>query len=238
MNIYPVSCFLLMSLTAPSILFKPQGLALPCLVLAGCLAEDSEAPGSRMELCWRPVRSDGQQQIQLHLSLVVKPAVWARGREGTGGEEWGVCACEYVCVCVWGLEVTVEGHWLGCQSYMECVCVKEWEERGVGGLTVSSSWASEQVLLYVSQAHKSPTGETQYKFGFISTPCIDLFWLFFMGLLVEGTNRWFPGENVSALLLNQLSPLWKYDFFFPYTEAPCWWLCLFFSFFSLLSYCR
>lgn len=50
-NIHLVSCFLLMSLAVPSIPFMPQSLALPCLVLAGCLAEDSEAPGSSAELC-------------------------------------------------------------------------------------------------------------------------------------------------------------------------------------------
>lgn len=198
--------------------FTPQSLVLPCLGLAGCLAEDSEPPGSRTEICWKQVHGDGQQQIQLHLSLAVKPAVWTRGQEGTGGEEWGACACMWMCVCL-GVGGYSGGALIG-MSELHGVCVREGEREGGGmgewwsrGVSVSSSWASEQVLLYVSQAHESPTGETQYKFGFISTPCIDLFWLLLWGFWFKGNNRWFSGENVSALFLNQLSPLWKFFLF-------------------------
>lgn len=109
--------------------------ALPCLVWS--LAEDSEAPGGSTKLCWKLVHNDGQQQIQLHLSLAVKPADWTRGREGTGVEKR---VHVNVCVCVSGLEVTVEGHWLGCQSCMECMCVKERE----GGRAQSAA-AAERV---------------------------------------------------------------------------------------------
>lgn len=48
---HPVSCFLLVSLAVPSIPFMLQSLVLPCLVLAGCLAEDSGASHCRTELC-------------------------------------------------------------------------------------------------------------------------------------------------------------------------------------------
>lgn len=100
-HIHPVSCFLLMSLAVPSIPFMLQSQALPCLVLAGCLVEDSGASHSRTELCWKPVHSDGQQQIQLHLSLAVKPAVWTWRWEGTGGvERVHVNAC--LCACLSG----------------------------------------------------------------------------------------------------------------------------------------
>lgn len=44
-------CRVFFSLAVPSIPFTLQSLALPCLVLAGCLAEDSEASGSRTQLC-------------------------------------------------------------------------------------------------------------------------------------------------------------------------------------------
>lgn len=116
-----------------------------CLVWCwGCLAEDSEAPGSRTELCWKPVHSDGQQQIQLHLSLAVKPAVWTRGREGTGGEE---CVHVNICVCAsggWRLQ------WRGTDwdvraTWSVYVWRREREREGREGEGGSQSAAAERV---------------------------------------------------------------------------------------------
>lgn len=246
-HIHLTACFLLVSLAVPSIPFVPQSLALPCLDLAGCLAEDSGAPGSNTEPRWKPVCSDGQQQIQLHLSVAVKPAVWARGTRWD--RRGGVCACKYVCVraCVC-VNVSVSGGWRLQQRGTDWDVKREREregdvegERGREG-SVSSSWASEQVLLYVSQGHKSTTRETQYKFGFISTPCIDLF-----GLILWGT--WFKetidGSQVKMSVLSSLTSCLQFEsrfsfsFLFLHAGSASQWPSVFFSFHpSLISHCR
>ena len=220
--------------------------AWPCLVLAGCLAEDSEDPGSSMELCWKPVHSDGQQQIQLHLSLAVKPAVWTRGREGTGEKEWEACACECVCVWVRGGGGCIGGPLIrmselhggyvhgeervrktqrGGEREREKERGREWE-REVG--SVSSSWTSEQVWLYVSKAHESPR-ETQYKFGFISTLCIDLFRVFYGAF---GPKKQSMVALVKMSVLSSLTSCFHFESKFIFSmQVLCVVDCLFFFLF-------
>lgn len=133
-NIHPVSWFILLSLAVPSIPFKPEYRAWPCLVW-----------------CWQGVwqrtvkllvagqSSAESQSTVMDSSRSSCTCHWLSSRLSELGDERGQagrseeCVHVNVCVCVWGLEVTVEGHWLGCQSYMGCVCVKKRErdrERG------------------------------------------------------------------------------------------------------------
>lgn len=73
----------------------------------------------------------------------------------------------------------------------------------------AQSAAAEQVSrcdCMSQRSYRSPR-ETQYKFGFISTPCIDLFRVFLWGFRSKEAIDGCLGENVSTLLLNQLSPL-------------------------------
>lgn len=210
-HIHLTVCFLLVSLAVRSIPFVPQSLALPCLDLAGCLAEDSGAPGSNTEPCWKPVCSDGQQQIQLHLSVAVKPAVWARGTRWD--RRGGVCACEYVCVhvCVC-VNVSVSGGWRLQQRGTDWDVKRErGGRRGrerEGGLSQQqlSEWAGVTVCLPGPQIYnKRDTIQVWIHFHSLHW----FVWAYFMGHLVQRNNRWLPGENVSALLFNQLPPIWK-----------------------------
>ena len=235
---------LLVSLAVPSIPFTPHSLALPCLVwywqavwqrtvellVAGRSSAESQST----------VMDSSRSSCTCHWLSSRLSELGGERREGTGEEEC-VPASTCVYVCASGrLEVTVEGHWLGCQSYMVCVCVcvcvraclsvcvKEREWGGAPSQQQLSEWAGVTVCLPGPRiSNKRDT--IQVWIHFHSPHWFVL--VLFMGLLVSGNNRWFPGENVSALFFNQLSPLWIFFFFSPYW-SPSWWLfsLSFFSF--------
>lgn len=105
---------------------------------------------------------------------------------------------------VWVLEVTVEGVWLGCHSYMDCACVKEREQEGSErGLSVSSSWASEQVL-YVSQAHAFPTGKTKEVWIHFHSLHWFVFVLYMWGFWLKKTSN---GSQVKMSVLSFKPPV-------------------------------
>lgn len=136
--------------------FMLQSLALPCLVLAACLAGDREASGSKTELCWKPVSvmDSSRSSCTCH---------WLSSRLSRHGNEKGQAVC--MCVCVsggWRLQWGTCGVGLvGCTDWdvIATWIVYVWrrEREGKGGqrgalISVSSSWEGEQVLLWVSQA--------------------------------------------------------------------------------------
>lgn len=162
-----------MSFVAPSIAFMWQSLALPSLVLAGCLAEDSAASGIA-----------GQHRALLKASLqwwtAADPAALVTGCQAgclssatRRDRRGGVCARG----CVsrgWRLHVGGDTDWDVIATWIVYVWRRERPGKSREG-SQSPAAERESRCSRMSPRPMNLQQETQYKLGFVSTACIDLF---------------------------------------------------------------